>query len=155
MVNEYESVNIHTKWLDNIYNQISVIQDFDRLAREGCSNLMEYLSIPIESQSILLAEAQYKNLRFLVLELDLLISNLSPILKESTKNYKERIELIIKNINNRSIFLQDIRQKNRIIKITPLPFLNSSVEYVLNIKRDLIESISEILYLPKGETKKW
>lgn len=151
----YESTNIHLKWLDNIYNQIKVLQDFERIAREGCRDLIEYLEIPINMRSIIMPEVQYKNLRFMVLELDILISNLSPVLKEKTDEYKKRIEPILKNINDRSLFLKDVKINNQIVRINILLFLDKTINYLTSIKSDLIKDISSILYLPEQEKKSW
>jgi hypothetical protein len=35
---EFETTNIHTKWLENIYEQIRNIQAMQRIAKEGAAN---------------------------------------------------------------------------------------------------------------------
>lgn len=155
MEENFESTNIHLKWLENIYNQIKILQDFERLAREGCRDLMEHLQIPLNMQRIILPEAQYKNLRFMILEMDILISNLSPVLKDKTEDYRKRLKPLLDSINNRKIFLKDIKQNNQIVYTNILPFLYTTVSYISSIKQDLIKDISSLLYLPEEKNKQW
>jgi hypothetical protein len=157
MEENYESTNIHLKWLENIYNQIRTIQDFERIANEGCRDLMEYLQIPSQMHLLVLPDAQYKNLRFMVLELNILISNLAHVLKkdDKEKEYKERIQVVLNVINNRSMFLKDIKQNNQVMRIIPSPMLDKTIKYVGEIKSSLIRDIGGLLFLPEGEKKSW
>ena len=157
MEENYESTNIHLKWLENIYNQIKTIQDFERIANEGCRDLMEYLQIPSQMHLLVLPDAQYKNLRFMVLELNMLISNLAHVLKkeDKEKEYKDIIQVVLNVINNRSMFLKDIKQNNQVMRIIPLPMLDKTIKYVGEIKSSLIRDIGSLLFLPEGERKSW
>lgn len=152
-----ESTNIHSKWLENIYNQFMKIQEMEILALEGCSSLSEYLSIPYEMSLVLLPEIQYKNLKFLVREINLLIDNLSPILKKNLIPYKERIKPVLDNLDRRHIFMKDIKKDNQVIQIMLLPFFRKTLDYTLNLKSDLIrdDKIMRILYLEEDTNKKW
>ena len=154
MEEQFESTNIHLEWLKNIYHQITTIQDFERIAREGCRDLMEYLQIPINMQRIVMPEAQYKNLRFMALEIDMLISNCSAVLKTKTKEYRDRLSPILKNINRRDIFLRDIKNNNQLMHIEVLSFLTRTIDYLIEIKRDLIQDISPVLFLPEDKKEK-
>lgn len=151
-----ESSNIHSKWLENIYNQLMKIQEMELLALEGCSSLAEYLEIPLEMVNVILPEIQYKNLKFLVHELNSLIDNLSPILKDDVKNYRKKLESIINNIDIRHLFFKDIRDQGQIIEIRILPFFKKTLNFILLIKSDLIrhKKVMPILYYEE-ETKKW
>ena len=151
----FESTNIHMKWLDNIYEEIRLIQDMERISREGCRNLMEYFQIPFENQRIIMPDAQYKNLRFMVLELDILISNLSTPLKDKKKEYRERLLPVLKTINRRDLFLRERKKNGQLIGIEVLPLHYTTVEYLSNLKSDLIADIEHILYLPEEKTKTW
>lgn len=155
MEGEYESTNIHLKWLENIYGQLRMLQDFERIAREGCKDLMEYLQIPIQMHLLVMPDAQYKNLRFMALELDILIGNLSPVLKDKEKQYKESLSPVLKNINNRKMFLQEIKNNNQLVRMNLLPFMYSTIEYLSRLKAELIKDIGHILYLPEVKEKKW
>ena len=74
--------NISTLWLTNIFNNLKALENIERLAREGCSSITDYIQIPPAHQNIILVEAQYKNLRFFVFELEILLTNLTQ------KNFK-------------------------------------------------------------------
>ena len=102
MENEnFDSSNINFKWLENIYEQLKDIQEMERLSKEGCRSLIEYINVPNEVKGLLLPEIQYKNLRFAVLELNILIDNLKPILKDKTDKYKLDITTVLNTIDKR------------------------------------------------------
>lgn len=153
---EVESSNIHSKWLDNIYNQFIKIQEMETLALEGCMSLAEFMEIPIERLPIYLPEIEYKNLRFMVRELKLLVDNLSPILKEQSKEYRELLKPVLKRLDDRSLFLSENKKNNIIIELKLNPIFHKTVEYVLDIKTKIIEDdkVMKILYYEK-ENKKW
>jgi len=157
MENNFESTNINLEWLNNIFEELKLIQDLERLSREGCRNLMEYLQIPIESQKLVMADVQYKNMRFFALELDLLIKNLSPIIPEKIEGYARRLNPILKNVNKRSLFIDEVKRNNRVIEIYTLRFLHETIDFLVDIKADIIKDISSILYIKPEEMgrKKW
>ena len=161
MEENFESTNIHLDWLKNIYSQLKMLQDFERIAREGCRSLMEYLQIPFEYQRVVMPDAQYKNMRFFAMELDILISNLSSAFKEEkekgdkVKQYKKRLEPILKSIDNRNLFLREKKMNNQLVAIEVLPFLNTTVRFLISIKSDIILDIGHILYLPEEVKKTW
>ena len=162
MEENFETTNIHLDWLNNIYSQLKMIQDFERIAREGCRNLMEYLQIPIEYQRVVMPEAQYKNIRFFAMELDILISNLSSSFDEDkdekgtkVRQFKKRLEPILRSIDNRNLFLRERKVNNQMVSIEVLPFLNTTVKFLISIKSDIILSIGHILFLPEGAKNKW
>ena len=157
-----ESTNIHLRWLDNLFDSFIKIQEMEVLALEGCESLMQYLQIPNEMRLTLLPEIQYKNLRFIVRELKLLLDNLSPILKgdddgDDAKEFAEQLKPLIENLDNRELFLKDLKKDNYIIQIEVLPFLNKSITYALDIKSKLImnKQVAKILYVSEENKKKW
>jgi hypothetical protein len=151
---QVETTNINFKWLENIYEQLKNIQDMERLALEGCGSLMEYLQVPYEMQLLLLPEVQYKNLKFICREINILTDNLSPILKEKTKSYKEKLKPVLDDINNRGLFLKEVRRDNKIFQLTITPLFGKTINYVCDIKSQLINDIGHILYLPNEDKKK-
>jgi len=148
-----ETTNINLKWLENIYNQITILQDLERMSREGCKTLIEYLQIPLEMQQIIIPEAQYKNMRFMALEIDILISNLTPIIGEGSKHYAKLLQKIIINIDNRNLFIKTIK-KNNINHLEITPFLTQTVSYLVSIKSNVIKNISSILFIKDDKDKK-
>jgi len=157
MDSDFETSNIHLDWLNNIYNELKIIQDLERTAREGCRNLMEYLQIPFGQQKIIMADTQYKNMRFLALELDLLISNLAPVISDDVIKYSDQLNPILKHINNRSLFIEERIVNNKIVEIYTLPFFNTTMDFLIRIKADIIKDIGHILYLSTDKIgmKKW
>ena len=157
MDNEFDSININIEWLNNIYDELRTIQDIERLAREGCRNLMEYMQVPGNSQRVILADVQYKNMRFFALELDILIRNLSPVIYGKVEGYIKRLKPILDNLNKRSLFVEERIIKNKVAEIYTLPFLYKTIDFLISIKSDIIKDIGHILYLKQDEVgkKKW
>jgi len=153
----FESTNINIRWLENIYEQLRTIQDMERLAREGCNSIMEYLQIPVHARQVILADVEYKNLRLMALEMDILISNLAPILKDKTDKYNQRLSLLLINLDKRELFLKEIKKNNQVVMIESLPFLYTSINYLSNLKGDLIKDIGHLLYIAEQDDnkKKW
>jgi len=157
MEDAFDTTNINLEWLNNIYNEIKTIQDIERNAREGCRNLMEYLQIPLNSQRVTMADTQYKNMRFFALELDILVKNLAPVIKDKVDKYDKQLEPILKSVNNRTLFVDERRMNNKLVEIYTLPFFHSTVEFLVSIKAEIIKDIAHILYLPEeaDNKKKW
>lgn len=153
----YESTNINTKWLENIYEQLQTIQNMERLAREGCNSIVEYMQIPFNMRQVILPDVEYKNLRFMILEMDILICNLAPILKDKTQEYVTMLGKIMDKIDSRQLFLKEIKKDNQVVMIEPLPFMQASVNYLTSIKSKLIQDIGHLLYIPEQDNnkKKW
>ena len=154
MEDNFETTNINLDWLNNICSELKTIQDIERMAREGCRNLMEYLQIPMESQNVMMADTQYKNIRFFALELDILISNLAPVIKDDVNKYEQQLKSISKNINKRDMFLEERHINNKLVEIYTLPFFHTTLEYLLSIKSNIIKDIAHILYLPEEDITK-
>ena len=157
MEEEYQSSNIHEKWLESLFEQIKNIQAMQRIAREGATNLMEYMQIPMEMQPILLADIEYKNLRFLVLEMDLLVSNLSNVLKEKTQVFHDKINKVIDIIDNRELFIKDRFRNGQLMSREAMPLFYETINYIFTINAQIIADISHILYIPEEDNgkKKW
>ncbi len=147
MEEDFETTNINLEWLNNIYSQLKIIQDIERISREGCRNLMEYLQVPLDSQRLIMADAQYKNMRFFAIELDILIKNLAPVIKDHVEKYNEQLGKIITNINRRDLFLEERRINNKVVEIYTLPFFDVTINYLVSIKSEIIKDIAHILYL--------
>ena len=152
--NSIETTNINFKWLENILAQLISLQEMERLTREGCVSLIEYLQVPIEYQKILLPEVQYKNLKFMSREIDMLISNLRPILKGKADEYAEKIAPVMRNINNRPLFLKEVKHNGAVVQINTLDFFKFTADYVIQVKSQIINDIGHILYLPNEDKKK-
>lgn len=149
--NNIDSGNIHLKWLDNIYDKFSNIEKMEVMSREGCTTLMEFIQMPEHMRNIELPLAQYKNLRFFITEMKLLIDNLSPVMlkhcPEDYKRIKEKIGFVYKDINHRQLFLKEIKKGKMVIALQVTDFFDLVVLQISNLKAELIELNKGILYL--------
>jgi len=146
--------SINQKWLENIYSQLESMQEMERLAREGCNSLMEYLQVPPSMIGIMLPEIQYKNLRFFTLELSMLLNNLRPILKDKYAEYKNNVDMVITQIDKRNLFLKEIKIHGQVNSIQVLPFFNKTLYLLINMKSQVIGDIGNVLFLGQEDNKK-
>lgn len=150
---EADSSNINQKWLDNIYDNIKKIEYHERLAREGCENLVEYFGIPVKIRNVFIGEAQYKNLRFFVSEFHLLLSDLTPTIEDKgLKEIIESLEAVEKFIGNRENFLKEERDINN--KVTSLELKKSfydTLMFLAGLKVKLFKEIKHILYITSSK----
>ena len=154
---ELETTNIHIEWLKNIHQQLMEIQNLERLAIEGCSNLGEYMQIPFELKEVIIPDIQYKNMRFMALEISILLDNLAPIIPDKLDSYIKKLKPILDNIENKELFLEQKIINDKLLKVEVLPFMIRTIKYLLEIKLDIIKDIGSILYLPEStnNNKKW
>lgn len=155
MEETFDTSNINFKWLDNIFEQLKNIQDMERLAKEGCNSLFEYMQVPYETKNLMLADIQYKNLKFLLLELDILVDNISPIIKEKTKDYKDKLKSIKEVIDKSELFLKAFKVNNETVNVKILPLFYTTLNYLNEIKSSVLIDIGFLLYIKDEEKKKW
>ncbi len=155
MQENYDSSNINLEWLNNIYDELKVIQNIERLSREGCNSIMEYLNVPISDRDIIIPDTQYKNIKLLAVELDILTTNLLPILNSKYNQYKEQLDSIFKSIYNRNLFLEEVTRNNQLVSIKILPTFYTTIKYLIQIKSDLISDIGHLLYLKDEDKPTW
>ncbi len=67
---QFEATNISDLWLKNIFENVKNLESMERLAREGCVSLLEFAQM----DSRMLPEIQYKNLKMMISEIELLLS---------------------------------------------------------------------------------
>lgn len=144
-----QTSNINAKWLDNVYDNIKRIEDYERLAREGCLTLLDFVSIPESQRNVTLGEAQFKNLKMLVTEFSLLMSDLSPVIKDNVlEDFRSQLRDIDNALNNESWFLKRIYNTSRQVKQVKLTdFFYTSLRFVSNLKIKLFKEIRHILYI--------
>lgn len=145
-----QSANINEKWLQNIYENIKKLEDYERLVREGCSSLLEYVQIPLEKRPIVLGLTQFKNLKFFLTEFKLLLADLTPVLNSSeAKNFYEVINNVDKSLNAQRLFLNCKYNANRqLIETSTTEFFTITIDALHNLKTDLFKQIKNILYIP-------
>ena len=153
-----ESVkNISQLWLQNIYENLKNLENMERLAREGCESVFDYVQIPIRIRNKVVAEAQYKNLRLMVSEMILLLTDITPICKkEFIKGVSDMVHLIKARITHRKDFISTpINQTKG--KLTDSKLLNSfyiTLEKITDLRIKVIKEISPTLFVGQDMNKK-
>lgn len=150
----FESTNINQKWLENIYENIKQIETKMRLSYEGCGSVLDYLMIPQNQRPIVIGEIQYKNLRLVVTEISLLLDDLAPVIDETV--YKDLIAQLNKLrtfIEVPSLFIDSVylHSKSSIVSTQVTPFFYQTLEAVVALKREIIKTISHILYVKEDK----
>lgn len=148
--NNYDSSNINTLWLNNIYENLKNLEQLMRLSREGCTSLFEYMKIPVEQRKILIADTQYKNLRFMITELDLLLTDITPTIGEDkVEEFRKLLQPVEDIIDNRFLFVKETTSvtKNGITSSALLPFFYDTLNFVSKMRNNIIKSISHLLYI--------
>lgn len=153
--NEFEATNINSLWLMNVFENLKNLERMQRLAKEGCSSVMEYLSLPIAEKELIIADVQYKNLRFIVGEIDLLLTDLTPVIEEKKiEKFRENLSKVVQIMNNRKLFVHEpySQSKKQIITRNLRPLFYDTLQYLTQLKVEIIKEISHILYV-KGQSK--
>lgn len=151
--NYIRSGNINDKWLDNIYENIKNLEQYERFIREGCKSILDFLNIPAKDRPMVISETQYKNLQIFASEFILLLADLTPVLDEDkAKEFEATMKTIYEASKNRRIFIKDIYdQNNRLVQIQLTPFFWKTVDTLHDLKVSLFKSIKNILYI--GQTQ--
>jgi hypothetical protein len=146
MQDEVKSANINGLWLQNIYENLKKLEENMRLAREGCNSVLEYLqlyNIPRSS----LNDIRYKNLRLIITELSLLVTDLLPVIKKSDEYY-ESIKQLDQLIDNKNLFIKETSNLDGELKSSIVtPFFKATLDQADNIRRKIIIDIGNILYM--------
>lgn len=143
------SGNINDKWLLNVYENIKRLEEFERMIREGCSSILDFLQIPLHKRAVVIGSAQYKNLRFFITEFRLLMADLTPILdKDRVAVFEKTISHIEKALDSDRLFVKSIYDLNHnVIETKPTPFFYETLNILHNLKIELFKDIKDILYI--------
>lgn len=142
-----QSANINEKWLNNIYENIKNLENYERLVREGCQSLLDFMNIPLKDRAVVIGLTQFKNLRFLITEFNLLLADLTPIIQNSDK-YDKILNNIEKALKNEKLFIKSrIDINNQITEVKPTEFFYQTLDALHGLKRDLFGEIKGILYI--------
>lgn len=155
---EFETTNISDLWLRNIFENVKNLENMERLAREGCSSILEFAQMSRQDQIFMISEIQYKNLKMMTSEIILLLSDISSIIdNKKYKKYKKTIEKIDSVIHNRKLFILEswnrTRSPHRLISKSLTKHFNKFLEFISSLKIEIIEEISPMLFVKKPENK--
>ena len=146
------SGTINKEWLSNILENIKNLEQLERLAREGCITIFDYFNSSYEERLSRYADIQYKNLRMMVTEFDLLLTDLSPIYQEELEDYTTSLKKLKEVLGKRHLFVKEsLSVDKRIKKSQVTEFFLSMVDYISEMKRNLYIVISEILFVKKTD----
>ncbi|MCX6748216.1 MAG: hypothetical protein NT076_01280 [Candidatus Pacearchaeota archaeon] len=78
--------NITDKWLDNVYQSLMKLEDYERLAKEGCSSIVEYVQSISQNKNFQMdmAQLQKKNYDFFITEFEVLLNNIRHLIDKQT-----------------------------------------------------------------------
>lgn len=146
-----QTSNINDKWLDNVYENIKKIEEYQRLAREGCGSLLEYLQFSQKQREIVMGQLQYKNFKFILTEFVLLLADLTPIMEDAKeKTFQDTIDKINAISTNENLFLENRYDVNKnLVRSVPTPFFYSTLDVLHKLKIDLFKEIKHVLYIGK------
>jgi len=151
----YESKNINEKWLMNIYENLKNLEEMERMARNGFSNLMEYLQIDYSGRDIVIPDLQYQNLRLMVGELWLLSTDLVPVISKTFySDITSALGKYDEMVSDRKALVIDVmNQRDKKISHSILTELFYKILHAVSQMRvKIINEIAGILYV-KDEMK--
>lgn len=156
MEESFESTNINSLWLANVYENLKNLEMLERTAKEGCNSVLEYLQIPIEQRNTIIADTQYKNLRFIVTEMALLLTDLTPVMDDTKlKDFRKSLDNIENIIHRRNLFVAEnySAKKKGIVQTTVTEFFHQTLKFLCILRIEIIKANASLLYI-KEETKK-
>jgi len=146
----FDSGNINTLWLHNIYENLHNLEEQERLSREGVSTLVDYANLPKQERESIIADLQYKNLKMMVSETYLLLTDILPVVNEDFHTKKKKfLDGVSKHINDKRLFLHSpVNQKTKtIIKIELKPLFYETLTIITDLRQDIIKELSHLLYV--------
>ena len=147
----FESTNINARWLENVYENLKNLEIMERLAREGCTTLLEYLQIPPQQRAVMIADAQHKNLKMMVTEMGLLLTDLTTMLEEDKlKKLRESLEKIRLACARRAFFVKEVYSASRgIVNSRTTDFFDETLSFIAGLRVEIIQMIAPLLYVKK------
>lgn len=149
--NSVDSIN--TLWIKNVYENIKKLEEFERFARSGFDGIPAYTSvyqgIPADQRDIFKARTQYQNLQLFYNELLLLLTDLTPIIEETTMaRLRGSVESLGDLINEPNNFLTEIysQVKNKTIALKLKPEYWAAVKMLSKIRGVIIKQIESLLF---------
>jgi len=153
-VPEYQDVT-SPEWVKNIMENLKNLEVMERYAREGCQTILEYLQIPYEQRQVIIADVQYKNLRLIINELILLITDLTPVVNPDTLNtFDGQLKKLTELIKERKSFVKETynASSNTVTTSSVTELYFKVLETTTSMRREIIKEIRGMLY-PFSEKK--
>lgn len=100
--NQGTEKNITDKWLDNIFESLMRLEGYERMLKEGCESVLEYVQNP----NLNLADIQYKNFSLFMTEVEIILEDTKHLIdKTKYLNIALLFEMIKKSENDVEGFL--------------------------------------------------
>lgn len=158
MDEQFGTANINSLWLQNVYENLKNLEMLERIAKEGCNSVMEYLGIPMDQRITLLADTQYKNLRFIVTEMSLLLTDLTPVMDQTKlKIFRQMLSKIEEVITKRQLFVNEnySAKKKGIVQSSVTEFFHQTLKFLCNLRIKIIQENAQLLYIKEDDRKGW
>lgn len=78
--------NISQMFVANLFDSLMRLQEYERLSREGCRSILEYVQIP----TLQIAQIQHENYHIFLTEFNILLINVKKLINE--KEYNEMLK---------------------------------------------------------------
>lgn len=141
-----QSSHINEKWLDNVFENIKNIENFERLAREGCASVYEYVVTPQDT----IAGIQYKNLKLIANEIKLLLPDIVPIVDDKKIDViQKQLDIVCKLINERKRFVNEPESEvsKRLLSSKVTPYFYETLENLHKIRKEIVKLLRYVFYI--------
>lgn len=144
-INEQNSSErtINDKWLENIYNILIRLETSDKLASEGCRDIIEYMQLSEYD----LQQIRYKNYSIFLTDFLILINNCKKIIGDTKyKEFIKNIDTLRKLESDNKGFL--VMKSNNITKTQQYylrPLFYDAITIISKMRRDVISCLWNIL----------
>ena len=156
----YDSGNINTLWLTNIYKNIENLERIEKRIITGYNEIIDILQIPLELREMEMANIKYYSMKEIISELITLITDIIPVITQTEfDDLNKKVTEMKKRINNKEIYL-DISYnfvRNKINHVKLLPQFEKDFNTLIDIRRDIVRKIAHLLYISetKNTSKPW
>lgn len=149
-----DSANINERWIMNIFENLKKAEDFERYAREGCKDIIEFVQIPFSQRNIVIGEIQYKNLKLMLNEMLLVLPDIKPVI-EDTSELKTKLDNIANDIENKQRYIEYVSDVNGIKDSKMTSLFYKTLNLLSFMRESIIYQLRHILYIKQVEKKTW
>lgn len=149
--------DISNKWLDAIYERLVSLNFHEKLARDGCQSIIQYVNIP-HQQLQALPQIQLKNLDLSISDFDMMFKDINDVvkgnqLKEMKKKLSKIKSLKIGDLNGVSYYkfnnvVVKGKQKKKLALTSTFYIM---VNELSELRGDLVSSLKHILWKQDDE----
>lgn len=142
--------NINNLWLNNIFENIKNIEIYERMARNGCKDLIEFIQCPPELRDEEMSEVQFQNLLHYGNEILVMLPDFASHIDEELGNqYINRVKIIIEDMRtHKGKYIRKIISdpQRRTIKVKPTENFYITLDIFYSMRRQLILKIEPFLF---------